>query len=124
MQLRELNLPLENNLFVINTNDKDQDVDPAFFGDTNVKVDSFELDIEVFKFTNEKPNSHVKIVNNSTSSESASLASHLAKEAFPNPKESNFPDNLVMFVFRSMIISPFQVLAIICTSSLTSDSLK
>lgn len=124
MQLRELNLPLENNLFVINTNDKDQDVDPAFFGDTNVMVDSFELDIQVFKYTNAKPNSHVKIVNNSTSSEGASLASHLAKEAFPTPKESNFRDNLVMFAFRNMIISSFQVLAIICTSSLTLDSLK
>ena len=107
MQLRELNLPLENNLFVINTNDKGQDVDHALFGENNVKIDSFELDIQILKSSNTNARSNISIVNSSTSVEGANLASYLAREAFPTPKESNIQNRIVLksslFQYRHLI---------------------
>ena len=89
MQLRELNLPLENNLFVINTNSKDTGSGSssgnnasALYGESNTKIDSFELNIQVVK--NRPTNGHqVTIVNNSKSVEAISLAAHLETRSFP-----------------------------------------
>ncbi len=80
MQLRELNLPLENSLFVINTNSKDDGSLCALYGANNTKIDSFELDIQVFK--NRLSNGQVTIVNRSKSAEADSLAKHFETKTF------------------------------------------
>lgn len=86
MQLRELNLPLENNLFVINTNVKD-DTSAVIYGTSNTKIDSFELNIQVMK--NKSSTNQVTVINKSSSAGGASLAAHLETNTFkPASKES------------------------------------
>jgi len=89
MKLHELNLPLENNLFVINTNSKDDGSGCALYGANNTKIDSFELDIQVLK--SRLNNGQVTIVNRSKSAEASSLAKHLEAKTFrpvSAPKET------------------------------------
>lgn len=83
MLIRELNLPLENNMFVINTSNKDFQSKSTGVENSS-KIESFELNIRVIK---NKPTSQVTIVNNSKSAEATSLAMHLATETFKESTE-------------------------------------
>lgn len=88
MKLEELNLPLENNLYVINTNDK-AGVSSSNFEESSSNTGSFELSIKVIK---NQANGQIKVVNQSKSSEAADLAAHLLTETFKTdtePKTSN-----------------------------------
>ena len=83
MKLEELNLPLDNNLFVINTNEK-AGVSSSHYEETNSKIDSFELSIKVIK---NQSSGQIKIVNQSKSAEAAELAAHLLTETFKTDSE-------------------------------------
>ena len=72
MLLRDLNLPLDNNLFVINTDTTQSH---------NVEIERSSIDIDLFELVFriiQSQNKQLTIINNSKSDEAASLVNHFA----------------------------------------------